>query len=1281
MKHFKTQRYVPRRAPASVLIVSPPPLPFGSIDTPGVIDRVVVLFRNHPLLIQNFNTFLPVGFRLECSSLDGSAENIITIHTPMGVTRRTESGIKIDDSVAKTPAVTAPAPASYSRQAPMSSTAPSGSAHQPRPPAHDAAKPTQAPRTQPDTAAQASASPASQAGRLPASAQGRQPPTSGAASLHMPSLPPPPSAPSAPKGGIATPGAASLLSSHLSHSATSPADHARPQSQQTPSQQQAASHQGQQQSAQPQQANASTAAPEQGAAGGQRPLMEFNHAINYVNKIKNRFVRDPDTYKSFLEILQTYQREGKAIQDVRHSGSIWARATDAALLYQVYAQVTILFQSAPDLLEEFKQFLPEANEVANAQAAQAAAAQPARGGQGAAKRAFSGAGGRDDAVPTVKRPKTTKAKVDDKGKGKRIARDDAGAARPFEPAGDKADPAMYQQPAPPQHLQPHQAGYPSYPAGPGYGPPRPPPPPPGMYAYDTPTVPPPPQPLLPSRPQAKPTDLALFQRIKHYINDPPTYHEFLRLLNLFTQDIIDLPTLASHANLFLGKDTSLWRDFRDMVGWTDGQAVGASGATIEIVDGVQVIDNVPRVDSGAVLRGEKAKGWESCGPSYRKLPSSVRLCARLALPPKADALSSQDISRNCSGRDSLCWEVLNDAWVCQPSATSDEGFIFQQKNSFQEALQRSEEERHEYDYHIEANIRSISALEPIATRIAIMDPEERSSFKLKGALGGQSKSVFQRIIKKVYGREHGAEVMKALYENPCVAVPIVLARLKQKDDEWKRALREWNRVWRDVDARNYWKALDYQSLQLKANDKRTLTNKHFITEIEMTKREQIIRAAAVTEATGLPRFQLKFAVPDRRAVFDTLKMCLSYVERTNTLALTEKDKVDALLRTVFAAVFVLSPAESAVATFSGDDGADFDDDSVDGFSEAGTSALGDTSEIMPLVSKGKKSAADLRRRALRNIVAPSERATRKGGKGKNSAASGASSRAVSPSAAPSLDVTMSEGGAPFTTDDVSMPLSRASSPASTADNTTNIEDPSAPTSPRLDAVVPLVDVDSRRDIRRRWHFFTNTSFYCLIRLVQVLYSRLEAVRKESAALAPIVSRGAASKDGQGKGLSADALYESALALCERLFEDEIEQSVFEDTLRQAFGLKSYIIFTVERLVSAIIKQAQAAIADPRSQELLDLVQQDRSHPDRNTAQQQTAYRQQAEKTLGMDENMYRIEWAPATSTMFIQLLGKDSITSEDSDMFEREWGRYLDDYALAGPTPGVAPVIDPFLKR
>lgn len=73
---------------------------------------------------------------------------------------------------------------------------------------------------------------------------------------------------------------------------------------------------------------------------------------------KNRFQDRPEIYKQFLEILQTYQRESKPIQDV-------------------YAQVTELFKTAPDLLEDFKQFLPESAAQAKAAAAAKAAEEVA----------------------------------------------------------------------------------------------------------------------------------------------------------------------------------------------------------------------------------------------------------------------------------------------------------------------------------------------------------------------------------------------------------------------------------------------------------------------------------------------------------------------------------------------------------------------------------------------------------------------------------------------------------------------------------------------------------------------------------------------------------------------------------------------------------------------------------------------------------------------------------------------------------------------------------------
>jgi histone deacetylase complex regulatory component SIN3 len=57
---------------------------------------------------------------------------------------------------------------------------------------------------------------------------------------------------------------------------------------------------------------------QQGVVGGggpnQQPV-EFNHAINYVNKIKNRFQGQPDVYKQFLEILHTYQKDQRAVKE------------------------------------------------------------------------------------------------------------------------------------------------------------------------------------------------------------------------------------------------------------------------------------------------------------------------------------------------------------------------------------------------------------------------------------------------------------------------------------------------------------------------------------------------------------------------------------------------------------------------------------------------------------------------------------------------------------------------------------------------------------------------------------------------------------------------------------------------------------------------------------------------------------------------------------------------------------------------------------------------------
>ncbi|KAJ7162085.1 hypothetical protein C8R46DRAFT_954978 [Mycena filopes] len=62
-----------------------------SIDTEGVIKRISHLFNGHAVLIQGFNAFVPVGYRIECSK-DAFDSNYITVTTPTGTMLTSNNG-------------------------------------------------------------------------------------------------------------------------------------------------------------------------------------------------------------------------------------------------------------------------------------------------------------------------------------------------------------------------------------------------------------------------------------------------------------------------------------------------------------------------------------------------------------------------------------------------------------------------------------------------------------------------------------------------------------------------------------------------------------------------------------------------------------------------------------------------------------------------------------------------------------------------------------------------------------------------------------------------------------------------------------------------------------------------------------------------------------------------------------------------------------------------------------------------------------------------------------
>jgi len=90
------------------------------------------------------------------------------------------------------------------------------------------------------------------------------------------------------------------------------------------------------------------------------PPVEFNHAIQYVNKIKVCYQNHPEIYKSFLDILHKYQNEQKMLKE----GTGFPPGYRPLNEVEVYELVTDLFKDQPQLLAEFSQFLPDASGTA-----------------------------------------------------------------------------------------------------------------------------------------------------------------------------------------------------------------------------------------------------------------------------------------------------------------------------------------------------------------------------------------------------------------------------------------------------------------------------------------------------------------------------------------------------------------------------------------------------------------------------------------------------------------------------------------------------------------------------------------------------------------------------------------------------------------------------------------------------------------------------------------------------------------------------------------------------
>ncbi|EDV28962.1 uncharacterized protein TRIADDRAFT_52359 [Trichoplax adhaerens] len=525
-------------------------------------------------------------------------------------------------------------------------------------------------------------------------------------------------------------------------------------------------------------------------ANTQAHPMEFNHAINYVNKIKNRFKEQPNVYRDFLEILHSYQKEQKSIREV-------------------YSRVAELFQDSKDLLNEFSQFLPDGSgahlSLSDMVPFPIDSALIAEQEQ---KETLSPKKQNHEKLLVNKKPTTSK----------RSSNNNSTTVTNLQVSGKKRNKGALKDVS-----------------------------------------------LSEASKHGTFNELAFFDKVRKAFRNQAVYDNFLRCLTLFNEEVITRSELLTLVTPFLGKFPELLAWFRIFIGHkepnnVDQQQPGSKDRTNNEI--------TMEIDFSTCKR---------YGASYRALPKTFN-------QPK------------CSGRSPLCKEVLNDTWVSFPSWSEDSTFVSSRKTQFEEHIYRCEDERFELDIVIEANAATIKVLESVQKKLSRMNPDEVSKFRLDNRLSGTSDVIYRKAIQRLYG-DKAIDIIDSLKKNPSVAVPIVLKRLKAKDEEWREARRGFNKVWKDINEKYYLKGITF-----KTNDLKALRSKNMISEIENIFEE---RRSQIRDGEP-PKFHLSFACEDKSVLDDAASLIIHHMKRQTNIHKNDKTKIKQILG-IFIPDFFFAP--------------------------------------------------------------------------------------------------------------------------------------------------------------------------------------------------------------------------------------------------------------------------------------------------------------------------------------------------------------------------------------
>lgn len=515
--------------------------------------------------------------------------------------------------------------------------------------------------------------------------------------------------------------------------------------------------------------------------------LEFHNAISYVNKIKTRFLDRPEIYRSFLEILHTYQKD-----QLNPKGRPFRGMSEE----EVFTEVASLFRGQEDLLSEFGQFLPEAK-----------------------RSLFTGNGTCDLSARKLEYQRN----LEQSRKRSRSL-----LLRPMSCPSKKK---MKMRKSKDQSVA-------------------------SVGKYGT------------------LQEFSFFNKVRRVLKSQEVYENFLRCIALFNQELVSGSELLQLVTPFLGKFPELFAQFKSFLG-------------------VKELSFVPPVTSD---RSNEGIGREIDYASCKRIGSSYRALPKTYQQPK------------CSGRTAVCKEVLNDTWVSFPAWSEDSTFVSSKKTPYEEQLHRCEDERFELDVVLETNLATIRVLESVQKKLSRMSAEDQEKFRLDDCLGGTSEVIQRRAIYRIYG-DKAPDIIESLKKNPVTAVPVVLKRLKAKEEEWREAQQGFNKTWREQYERAYLKSLDHQAVNFKQNDTKALRSKSLLNEIESVYDEhQEQHPDGRPNSSSGPH--LIYTYEDWQILEDAASLISYYVKRQPAIQKEDKDTIRQILHQFIPELFFSSSSST-----------------------------------------------------------------------------------------------------------------------------------------------------------------------------------------------------------------------------------------------------------------------------------------------------------------------------------------------------------------------------------